>query len=179
MPRPKTCTHLSSIAASREAPCTAMAGTVIQGWRRKVLSERSRSWDVETETTPPNYCRASTESPHYSSAGCWELTKVRWQASTCRTTWMNSRFGSIAGDPRAVASSSSGLCSKRSIRLPLPTKLWSSGQRLTHYRLGQAESRGYPLTRNTRNTRDTRDTEYEGHWCIPRIRQLLFDQLFR
>src|SRR5260370_22673551 len=41
---------------------------------------------------------------------------------------MNSRFGSIAGDPRAVASSSCGLCSKRSVRLPLPTKPWSNRQ---------------------------------------------------
>src|SRR5260370_23378477 len=127
-----------------------MAGTVIQDWRRTM--RRLRSLDVETETTPRDYCRVSTGSPHYSSAGCWELTKVRWQASTCRTTWMNTRFGSIAGDPRAVASSSSGLCSKRSVRLPLPTKPWSSGQSLEHYRLGQAESRGYPLTRNTKNT---------------------------
>src|SRR5260370_25677677 len=125
-----------------------MAGRVIQDWRR-TMSGRLRSLDVETETTPRDYCRVSTELPHYSSAGCWELTKVRWQASTCRTTWMNTRFGSIAGDPRAVASSSSGLCSKRSLHLPLLTKPWSSGQSLEHYRLGQAESRGYPLTRNT------------------------------
>src|SRR5260370_4280888 len=105
-----------------------MGGTVIQGWRKKALNGRSRWWGVATETTPRDYCRASTESPHYSNAGCWEPTKVRWQASTCRTTWMNSRFGSIAGDPRAVASSSSGLCSKRSVRLPLPTKPWSNRQ---------------------------------------------------
>src|SRR5260370_25903708 len=129
-----------------------MAGRVIQDWRR-TMSGRLRSLDVETETTPRDYCRVSTELPHYSSAGCWELTKVRWQASTCRTTWMNTRFGSIAGDPRAVASSSSGLCSKRSLHLPLLTKPWSSGQSLEHYRLGQAESRGYPLTGITRRQR--------------------------
>src|SRR5260370_15067156 len=128
MPRPTAYTHSLSIASNPEAPCTPMAGTVIQGWRKKALNGRSRSWGVATETTPRDYCRASTESPHYSNAGCWEPTKVRWQASTCRTTWMNSRFGSIAGDPRAVASSSSGLCSKRSVRLPLPTKPWSNRQ---------------------------------------------------
>src|ERR1022692_130358 len=50
---------------------------------------------------------------------------------------MNSPFGSTAGNPKAVASSSSALCNRRWLHRPPPTTPWSSGQNLAHNQLGQ------------------------------------------
>src|SRR5262249_16270754 len=42
------------------------------------------------------------------NAGCWELTKGLWVGTIWITTWMNSRFDSIAENPAHGASYSIG-----------------------------------------------------------------------
>ena len=149
------------------------AGLDNKGYRREITKLRGRRKEAsELMPRPPG--RLVTEALLLG-------THQGAHISTSRTTWMNSRFGSIAASPRAAASSSSVSCSRPSVPLPLPTIPWSGGQSPSHNLLGELSERDTHLRANARcklSTSRKRHTTGELGSCFRGSRLTKMAELF-